>query len=338
MAMRVAAFTELTGPGGVSIRERPRPEPGAGEAVVDVDACSINRHDLWILEGDSATVDVGALPFVSGLDVAGEVRAVGEGVDGVAPGDRVVACPNRTCGRCRHCREGPENRCDDFSLFHGGLAEAARVPADRLLPLPDAADPVAAAALPTAYVTAEQMLRRAGVEPGDRLLVPGATGGVGVASVQLAALRGLDVAGSSRSAEKLDRLADLGLDRGIRAADADALAAELADAEFDTVVNHLGGDYTAAGIGALRTGGRMLVCGRTAGRESAVSIPALYRGQVAILGSTMGTQRDLERLVGLVGEGRLDPAVAGTYPLAETGAAFAAMKRGDAVGKLVVTP
>jgi len=155
------------------------------------------------------------------------------------------------------------------------------VPADRLLPLPDGVDPVAAAALPTAYVTAERMLRRADVEPGDRLLVPGATGGVGVATVRLAELRGLRVVGSSRSAGKPDRLADLGLDRGIVAGDADTLADATGDGGFDAVVNHLGGDYTAAGIGALRSGGRMLVCGRTAGRESTVSVPALYRGQVA---------------------------------------------------------
>ena len=184
--MRTAAFTELTGPDGVTILEQPTPDPGRGEATVDVDACAINRHDLWILEGDSAMVDADDLPFVSGLDVAGTVRAVGDDVTAIEPGDRVVLCPNETCGTCRFCREGPENRCERFSLYHGGLAEVARVSADRLVVLPESTSTTTAAALPTAYMTAYHMLRRAHTGPNDLVFVPGVTGGVGVASVQLA--------------------------------------------------------------------------------------------------------------------------------------------------------
>jgi NADPH2:quinone reductase len=84
-----------------------------------VRACSVNRHDLWILQGDSAMVDEGALPFVSGLDVAGVVREVGPGASAVE-GDRVLLCPNRTCGSCESCREGPGNLCQSFVLYHGG--------------------------------------------------------------------------------------------------------------------------------------------------------------------------------------------------------------------------
>ena len=113
--MRAAAFTSLTGPDGVDVIDQDDPEPGDGEAVVDVEACSINRHDLWILEGDSAMVDEGSTPFVSGLDVAGTVADAGPGA-GVAEGDRVVLCPNQTCGTCQYCREGPENLCQSFML------------------------------------------------------------------------------------------------------------------------------------------------------------------------------------------------------------------------------
>lgn len=114
--MRVAAFTDLVGPDGVTRRERDAPQPDAGEAIIDVEACSINRHDRWILEGDSAMV--------------------GEGVSGVAVGDRVVLCPNQTCGTCEYCREGPETHCAEFGLYHGGLAERARVDATRLVTVP----------------------------------------------------------------------------------------------------------------------------------------------------------------------------------------------------------
>jgi NADPH:quinone reductase-like Zn-dependent oxidoreductase len=336
--MRAAAFTELTGPDGVTIVERPDPEPGPGDAIVDVEACSINRHDLWILEGDSAMVDADDLPFVSGLDVAGVVRTVGEDVTAVEPGDRVVLCPIETCGTCRFCREGPENLCESFSLFHGGLAEAARVSADRLVSLPDTVATTTAAALPTAYLTAFHMLRRADVGPNDLVFVPGATGGVGVASIQLADVFGARTIGTSSSPDKLDRLEALGLDHAVRGTDPDVLREGVtAVGTPDAVLNHLGGPYTDLGLDLLRRGGTMVVCGRTAGRRSEIDVPDLYLGHKRILGSTMGTQTDLERLVDLVAAGEVAPEIDETYPLAETGSAFVAMQDRETVGKLVVT-
>jgi NADPH2:quinone reductase len=335
--MHAAAFTDLIGPEGVEIVEQSDPAPGPGEVVVGVEACAINRHDLWILEGDSAMVSTDELPFVSGLDVAGTVRTAGEGT-GVEPGDRVVLCPNETCGRCRFCRDGPENRCEVFSLFHGGLAEQAVVDADRLVPLPDGVTATVAAALPTAYMTAYHMLRRAEVGPGDLVFVPGVTGGVGVATVQLAHVVGARSIGTSSSATKLARVRDLGLDHAIEATDPGEIREAVADVGApDVVINHLGGAYTAVGQDVMRRGGRMLVCGRTAGRVSEIDVPDLFLEHKRVEGSTMGTQGDLERLVGLVAAGECSPAIDATYPLAETGAAFAAMRDRESVGKLVVT-
>jgi len=336
--MRAAAFTDLIGPDGVEVIDVDRPDPGPGEAVVDVEACSINHHDLWILNGASAMIDPTDLPFVTGLDVVGVVDAVGEGVTGVEPGDRVVLCPNETCGSCRFCREGPENLCESYSLYHGGLAEAACVDADRLIPLPDAVDATTAAALPTAYLTASHMLRRAEVEPGDLVFVPGATGGVGVATVQLADLRGVRTVGTSSSASKLDAVADLGADHTVEGTDPDHLRdAVSAIGRPDAVINHLGGVYTGLGLDVMRRGGRMVVCGRTAGPTSEIDIADLFRGHKRVVGSTMGTQADLERLVELVAAGDLDPRIDQTFPLEETRAAFEAMQDRDAIGKLVVT-
>ncbi|WP_331236410.1 alcohol dehydrogenase catalytic domain-containing protein [Natronorarus salvus] len=336
--MRTAAFTELTGPDGVTIIERPSPEPGPGEAVVDVEACAINRHDLWILEGDSAMVDADDLPFVSGLDVAGVVRVVGDDVTAVEPGDRVLLCPNETCGSCRFCRDGPENLCESFSLYHGGLAETARVRADRLLTLPPSVDTTSAAALPTAYMTAYHMLQRANVGPTDTVFVPGATGGVGVACIQLADILGVRTIGTSSRAAKLDRLAELGLDHAIQGTDPDELRDAVRDIGTpDAVLNHLGGRYTELGLDVLRRGGRMVICGRTAGSRSEIDVPDLFLGHKRIIGSTMGTQTDLETLVELVASGALRPEIDELYPLEETGAAFAAMQDRESVGKLVVT-
>ncbi|KTG27422.1 quinone oxidoreductase family protein [Haloferax profundi] len=336
--MRVAAFTDMTGPDDVSILDRPTPQPGPGEAVVDVEAASINRHDLWILEGADTRYDDDDLPFVSGLDLAGTVRAVGDGVTGVTPGDRVVLCPNQTCGSCRFCYEGPENLCESFSLFHGGLAESALVDASRLITLPDSVSSTHAAALPTAYMTAYHMLRRASVGPTDLVFVPGATGGVGVASIQLATVLGAETIGTSSSRTKLDRMEHLGLDHAIHSTDADEIRAAVGDIGTpDAVLNHLGGEFTQVGLDVLRRGGTMVVCGGTAGRYSEVDIPGMFLKHKRLVGSTMGTQPDLETLVDLVADGSLVPEIDETYPLEETGAAFAAMQNRDSVGKLVVT-
>jgi NADPH:quinone reductase-like Zn-dependent oxidoreductase len=337
--MRVAAFTDLTGPDGVSIIDRPTPEPDRGEAVVAVEACSINRHDLWILEGDSAMVDTDDLPFISGLDLAGTVQDIGEDVTDVEPGDRVVLCPNETCGTCRYCREGPENLCKNFSLYHGGLAETARVQADRLVPLPDDVGMVEAAALPTAYMTAYHMLRRVEAGPNDLVFIPGATGGVGVAGVQLAATLGAHSIGTSSSQTKLNHLESLGLDYAIESTDPNEIRDAVIDiGSVDDVLNHLGGAYTQLGLDVLRRGGRMAICGRTAGGTSEIDIPDLFLGHKRIIGSTMGTQGNLETLVELVATGALTPEVDETYPLEETDRAFEAMQNRESVGKLVITP
>ncbi|WP_265107994.1 alcohol dehydrogenase catalytic domain-containing protein [Halosolutus halophilus] len=337
--MRAAAFTELSGPDGVSVIDKPSPDPGPDEAVVDVEACSINRHDLWVLEGDSAMVDADDLPFVTGLDLAGVVREVGTDVSGIDPGDRVVLCPNQTCRSCRFCREGPENMCERFSLYHGGLAEAACVRADRLLELAADVSATTAASLPTAYTTAFHMLRRADVGPADLVFVPGATGGVGVATVQLASLLGARTIGTSSSGAKLDRVQELGLDHAICATDTDEIHAAVTEiGEPDAVINHLGGEYTALGQDVMRRGGTMTICGRTAGDTSSIDVPDLFLEHKRVVGSTMGTQDDLRRLVDLVAEGELEPEIDETYPLEETNTAFEAMEDRESVGKLVLEP
>jgi NADPH:quinone reductase-like Zn-dependent oxidoreductase len=336
--MRAAAFTSLTGPDGVEVVEQEAPEPGDGEAVVDVRACSINRHDLWILQGDSAMVDEGQLPFVSGLDVAGVVYDAGPGA-AVDRGDRVLLCPNETCGVCRYCREGPENLCENFSLYHGGLAEQAPVTADRLIPLPRDLSFSDAACLPTAYLTAWHMLRKADATAGDLVFVPGATGGVGVAAVQLAQVLGAEPIGTSTSERKLERLHDVGCNHTVHSGDPEEITEEVgAIGPVDSTLNHLSGEFTEVGRAVLKRGGTQVVCGRTAGEDCTFASAPFFLSHQEVVGSTMGTQPELVQLVDLAASGAFDPVVGETYPLTETGEAFRDMAERDAFGKLIVEP
>lgn len=336
--MRAAVYTAFDGPDSVEIRDRADPNPGPGEAVVEVAAASVNRHDLNILEGGGG-IGADDPPFVSGVDVGGEVASVGPGVDAVEPGDRVVRCPNRTCGTCRFCREGPENTCESYGLSHGGFAERVLVDADRLVHLPDGVDAETAAALPVAYMTAWHMLRRADAGPGDLVFVPGATGGVGVAAVQLVDVLGGRTIGTTTSPAKARRLADLGVDHVVESGDVDAIrqAVEAVGAP-DVTVNHLGGPFAELGVSVLAPGGTMVSCGSTVGATADIDLRDTYREHKRMLGSTMGTQPELETLVGLVADGRLAPEVDSVRPLAELDEVFREMRSRELFGKALVKP
>lgn len=336
--MRAAAFTGRGGPENIELIELERPTPAATEAVIRVEATALNHHDLWLLKDDTR-LDDEEFPFVSGVDLAGVVETTGDDVSTVEEGDRVVLCPNVTCGSCQYCRDGPENLCADYGIYHGGFAEYAVGQADRLIKLPDGLSTRHAAAIPVAYMTAWHMLRRAEVTAGDRVFIPGATGGVGVAAVQLCNVRGADSIGSSSSAAKLDRLDDLGIDHTIHTDDPDEVRESVtALGPVDATLNHLGGPYTQVGLDALRRGGRMVIVGRTAGSTADLDVPSTYRRQLQVIGSMMGTQPELARLISLAANGAFEPVIGKEYDLAETAEAFADMADRDLFGKLLIQP
>lgn len=336
--MQAAVFAELGGPSGIEIHERDDPVPEQNEVILDVGGASVNHHDYWYLKGESR-IGESDLPFLSGVDVAGTVTVLGDGVESVDAGDRVVLNPMETCGACEYCRDGPENLCVEYGLFHGGFAEKTAVPADRLVSVPDDVSLTEAAALPVAYMTAWHMIRRADVRPDDTVLIPGATGGVGVAATHLLQTVGATVVGTTTKAEKIEKLESIGIDHAVQAPSAAELPAATEEfGRYQAVLNHLGGEYTRAGMDVLERDGRMVICGGTAGPTSEFDVWDLFLRHKRIIGSTMGTQRDLRRVVNLVGRGDIKPVIDQVYDLAETEQAFADMRDRDLFGKLVITP
>lgn len=174
--MRAVVIHRHGGPEVLSYEEVPQPEPGSGEALVRVAATSLNRLDLWARSGPPVKIfpwTEPAFPIISGSDCAGEVAAVGPGVENVRPGDRVVLYPSLFCGVCDACRAGEQTMCREYRIFGehtpGAMAEYAVVQAANLLPLPDHVEFTTAAAMPVAYTTAWRMLMTAaGLRPGSR--------------------------------------------------------------------------------------------------------------------------------------------------------------------------
>ncbi|GAA1930971.1 alcohol dehydrogenase family protein [Nocardioides lentus] len=342
--MRAVVLTAHGGPEVLEVRSVPRPTPGPGEVLVEVAAAGCNNTDLWTREGAYDTPASGPagwlgpmdLPRVQGADVAGRVVACGPDVDEALLDARVLVDP---------AVYGPGG--DDAlpvdvlgSERDGGFAEYVVVPAARAHRVDDSPlSDTELASLPIAYGTALGMLERAALPSGATVLVTGASGGVGLAAVQLAAARGLRVVAvcSGAKGEEVRRAgADAVVDRTRGRVAADAAAA--APDGYDGVVDVVAGPLLADGLGLLRPGGRWVVAGALDGWEVTLDVRRLYLADLALVGSTMHTPRVFDLLVDLARRGAVRPVVAATFGLPEVGAAQERLARREHVGKLVVVP
>jgi len=313
----------------------PDPVAGEGEVVVEVRACALNYHDLFTLHGMPGI----AIPFpiVMGIDIAGEIAEVGVGVEGWRTGDRVLIDP----------WDQVENKLVG-EMMDGGLAERVVVNARTLMRLPDEVSFTDAAALPVAYGTAYRMMvTRGEVGPGDKVLVLGASGGVGTGCVQLASLAGAHVIAAASTDAKLERLADLGADEGINYREDDFMKVVherhgkprvSGSGGLDVVVNFTGGDTWAPSLRSLRKGGRLLNCGATAGYAVETDLRYVWSYELDIRGSDGWLRSDLEALIELVRTGKLHPPVDRVLPLSEVRTAFDLLEQRQVLGKIVVVP
>jgi alcohol dehydrogenase len=280
------------------------------------------------------------MPAIMGLDVAGEIVALGAGVAGWRIGDRVLGDPiNRVEGGLTG------------ETVHGGLAEYCRLRAHQLIAIPDSVGFAEAAALPCAYGTARRMMVAKGhVAAGEKVLILGASGGVGVCCVQLAKLAGATVIAATSSAEKATRLRALGADDIIDYAQEDFVQAVYArygkparrgagsDRGLDVVINYTGGDTWTKSLRILRVGGRLLTCGATAGYDPPEDIRFIWTFELQILGSNGWAREDVTALLDLVQAGKLQAVIDETFPLERAEEVLLRLENRQVFGKLIVTP
>lgn len=318
------------------VDDHPIPTAGPGEVVIEVQATSLNYHDIFTVRGmPGITIP---LPIVPGLDLVGVISEIGDGVTTAwAPGDRVLVDPLRGDGRLMG------------ELVDGGLEHYALVSAEQLIALPPQVGFEEAAALPVAYGTAHRMIVGKGaVHAGDNVLVLGASGGVGTASVLLAKKLGAHVVAAVGSDEKAARLRALGADETINYRTEDFYTwtkqhlgkpSRFSYATgFDVIVNNTGGDTWAPTLRSTKRGGRILVCGATAGFAPVEDLRYIWSFEITIIGSNGWERSDLTDLVGYLAEGTLTPAIDSVVPL--TGAIDGLHRLEDRkiVGKVVVAP
>ena len=316
----------------------PDPVPGEGDVVLRVRATSLNYHDVFTRRGMPG-IKV-PLPAIMGLDVAGEIVALGAGVDDWRIGDRVLVDPiNRVEGGLMG------------ETVHGGLAELCRARAHQLIRIPDNVGFADAAALPVAYGTAlRMMVTNGGVRAGDKVLILGASGGVGVCCVQLAKRAGAEVVACAGSDEKSARLRELGADHTINYATHDFMKEAWAlhgkparrgphsANGFDVVVNYTGGDTWVKSMRVLKVGGKLLTCGATAGYDPTEDLRFIWTFELKLLGSNGWMRDDILTLLSMVRDGTLKVLVDRVYPLDQARDALATIEDRQVFGKVVVAP
>ena len=335
--MRAMVIDEHGGPEVMHLKTGfPDPAAGPGDVILKVKATSINYHDVFTRRGmPGIKLD---FPVVMGLDVAGEIAAVGPDVKDWKIGDRVLVDPiNRVEGGLMG------------ETVHGGLAELCRARAHQLIRIPDNVNFEQAAALPVAFGTAYRMMVTIGrVKKGERVLVLGASGGVGVGCLLLAKHLGAEVVACASSEEKLNRLTQLGADHVIDYKATNFMKEVYGrwgkphrrsfEGGVDVVVNFTGGDTWVPSMRCLRRGGRLLTCGATAGYDPTEDIRYIWTFELQLLGSNGWMREDLESLLGLLSSGAIEVPIDRVLPLAEAPEALRMIEDREVVGKVLVRP
>jgi NADPH:quinone reductase-like Zn-dependent oxidoreductase len=341
--MRAVRIHEFGGPEVLRYEEdAPDPILRKDQVLVRMKACAMNHLDIWVRKGLPGV----KLPHILGSDVAGEIVDVGEYVTGFKSGQRVLLAPMHFCNYCAKCTAGLQNQCPEFTVrgngVDGGNCELVEVPPVSVIPIPDSLDFNEAASVPLVFLTAWHMLvGRAGIRPGQTVLILGASSGVGIAAIQIAKMFHARVITTAGDENKLERGRALGADFGINHY-TQRISEEVKKIPnrggVDIVVEHVGAATWAESVKSLKPGGTLVTCGATTGVAAAIDLRFLYSRQLKILGSYMGTMGELYEVLGHVFAGRLNPVVDRTFPLKDARVAHEHMEKSQMFGKIVLNP
>ena len=317
------------------VNDFPVPKVIPGHVVIRVGASSFNYHDMFTVQGMPG-IKV-PLPVIIGLDMAGEIIEVGPDVQGWKPGDRVLVNPlNKKKGLMGE-------------MLDGGMAEQCLVTADQLLRMPPNVSFEDACSLPVAYGTAHRMLiTHKTVEPGHRVLILGASGGVGTGCVILAKMLGAEVIACASSDGKLERLKAIGADHVINYKNVDwsKWAVEkygkpqrrTYEGGVDVVINFTGGDTWLPSLRCVKRRGKILVCGATAGHDPKEDLRYVWSFEIQIIGSNSFYDENLVALMDMIQKGTIKPVVDTVLPLEKAAEGLRLIRDREVIGKVVVTP
>ena len=327
MPCEAVRIHEDGGPEVLRLEELPDPEPGPGEALVELRAAGLNHLDVWVRKGLPSVPK----PRILGADGAGIVAELGEGVEHLSVGDRVVLNPGIVHdGRITVVGEHMD----------GTYCELKALPATQLYPLAESLTFEEAAAFPLVFETAYRMLvTKASLREGEWVLIWGIGGGVALAAFEVARALGAHTIVTSSSPDKLARARELGADVAVSHSEDDVVAAvreATAGRGADVVVETVGEATWERSLAAAAQEGRIVVCGATSGHSPPARLYRLWWKQLVVYGSTMGLPADFEAAYELIRDGRARVHVDSVFPLAEAARAHEHLESGAQFGKVVL--
>ena len=323
--MRVVAIQQHGGVEQMKLDEWPIPQAGPGQALVEIEACGLNYMDVFVLHGmpDLPT----EMPRIPGGDIAGTVREVGKGVPQEWVGKRVVLFPRFPGGGVL----GEHG--------NGGLCEYIAVDARQLIEIPDGVSFKDAAALPIAYGTSHRMLfTRGGLKKGEKVLVLGASGGVGVSCLQFAKMAGAEVYAITSSDEKAAKLKALGADQAIVSTGdfSKAVWAATGKKGVDVAINFTGGDTWIPTQRCMAVNGRILTCGSTVGHMCTIDVRFVWFREIEIIGSRAYLPEDIKACLDFVARKDVHPVIQQELKLEEAAEGVRMLEERRVFGKIVV--
>ena len=339
--MKAVRIHQFGGPEVLTYEEAPDPKPRKDQVLVRVRACGLNHLDLWVRKSQLPGV---VLPHILGSDVAGEIAEVGEYVKGFKVGQRVLVAPMHFCNECPACLAGRQNQCREFTVLgnavDGGNCELLATTPEKIIPIPDSLSFLEAASVPLVFTTAWHMLvGRAGLRPGQTVLILGASSGVGIAAIQIAKMFHARVIATAGDERKAQRGRELGADFVIdhyKQKISEEVRKITGKEGVDIVIEHVGAATWDESLRCLKPGGTLVTCGATTGPEAKIDLRFLFSRQLSLLGSYMGTMDELREALGHVFAGRLKPVVDRVFPLQEIRTAHEYLQNSQMFGKIVL--
>lgn len=339
--MRAAVLHAPGPPGAFAVEEVPIPSVGPDDVLVRVGACGVSFRD--VVERNGTYRRDTSFPAILGLEIAGTVVETGADVLDLAVGDRVCTKAFISCGRCRLCRSGRETTCRRRAPVRGGYAEYVALPQDAFVPTPsDMPFELSCSLGPGAGVALNALRDTARVEIGETVLVTGASGGVGVPSVQIARAAGARVIAVTRSEAKRASLEAIGADEVVVAGDgedfAPAVKALTGGEGVDVVVDNVGSRVFNACFNSLAVHGRYALVGQLFGEEVSINPARIFFKRARILGVGSVSRAQLADVIALAARGVVTSQISEVLPLEEVARAHQLVEEGAVVGRVVLKP
>ncbi|RBW70858.1 alcohol dehydrogenase [Bacillus taeanensis] len=346
--MKAVVVTEYGGLEKLEERKIPVPIPKKDEVLVKIYACAVNNSDILMREGGYGTDTTSSekagwkreaisFPRIPGTDVAGEIVAAGGNVDPACVGEKVVLFPFISSGS-----DGLEHMAEDITLMSserdGGYAEYVAWPKELCRPMP-LSSYVESSSFIVSCFTAWHMLEKSKVLPGEKVLITGATGGVGSYAVQIAAnVFGAEVIALARDLSFKEKMIELGANE-VLSYKSTTLADDIlkaADGEIDVVLDVVGDPLFSTCLKVLRNGGRLAISGAVGGAVTQLDIRTVYLKHLSIIGCTLGTRKEFNYMLAAIREGKVQPLIDKVFPLEKARDAQEYFKRSEKFGKVIL--